>query len=66
MSALLQSFAAVLDEFGVSYGRGRNAALCAIEGLIIVRYFLWKISSILVTLFAERRSNGEELIFQHY
>ena len=40
MSALLQSFAAVLDEFGVSYGRGRNAALCAIEGLIIVRYFL--------------------------
>lgn len=38
MSALLQSFAAVLDEFGVSYGRGRNAALCAIEGLIIVRF----------------------------
>jgi nuclear cap-binding protein subunit 1 len=63
MSALLQSFAAVLDEFGVSYGRGRNAALCAIEGLIIVRRFLWNISSISVILFAERCSNGEELIF---
>lgn len=36
MSALLQSFAAVLDEFGVSYGRGKNAALCATEGLLIV------------------------------
>lgn len=36
MSALLQSFATVLDEFGVSYGRGKNAALCAIEGLLIV------------------------------
>ncbi|KAI9572404.1 MIF4G like-domain-containing protein [Boletus coccyginus] len=35
MSALLQSFATVLDEFGVSYGRGKNAALCATEGLLI-------------------------------
>lgn len=66
MSALLQSFAAVLDEFGVSYGRGRNAALCAIEGLIIVRHFLWNMTSISVTLFAERCSNGKELFFQHY
>lgn len=39
MSALLQSFATVLDEFGVSYGRGKNAALCATEGLLIVRLF---------------------------
>jgi nuclear cap-binding protein subunit 1 len=39
MSALLQSFAAVLDEFGVSYGRGKNAALCATEGLLIVCLF---------------------------
>ncbi|KAH7924822.1 hypothetical protein BV22DRAFT_1105259 [Leucogyrophana mollusca] len=35
MSALLQSFTAVLDEFGVSYGRGKGAALCAAEGLMI-------------------------------
>ncbi|KAL4075617.1 MIF4G like-domain-containing protein [Scleroderma yunnanense] len=35
MAALLQSFAAVLDEFGVSYGRGKHAALCAAEGLMI-------------------------------
>ncbi|KAJ8592671.1 hypothetical protein M405DRAFT_28898 [Rhizopogon salebrosus TDB-379] len=45
MSALLQSFAAVLDEFGVSYGRGRNAALCAIEGLIISGAVMAKSSS---------------------
>lgn len=36
LAALLQSFAAVLDEFGVSHGRGKNAALCAAEGLMIV------------------------------
>ncbi|KAG5643263.1 hypothetical protein DXG03_001273 [Asterophora parasitica] len=33
--ALLQAFTAVLDEFGVSHGRAKRAALCAAEGLII-------------------------------
>jgi nuclear cap-binding protein subunit 1 len=37
MIALLQSFVAVLDEFGVSHGRAKKAALAAGEGLIIVR-----------------------------
>ncbi|PPQ68653.1 hypothetical protein CVT24_005384 [Panaeolus cyanescens] len=32
---LLRSFTAVLDEFGVSHGRAKRAALCAGEGLII-------------------------------
>ena len=36
MISLLQSFTAVLDEFGVSHGRAKKAALCAGEGLIIV------------------------------
>ncbi|KIJ70616.1 hypothetical protein HYDPIDRAFT_172390 [Hydnomerulius pinastri MD-312] len=45
MSALLQSFATVLDEFGVSYGRGKNAALCAIEGLMIAGAVIKKSSS---------------------
>ena len=36
MVALLQSFAAVLDEFGVSHGRAKRAAICAAEGLMIV------------------------------
>lgn len=35
MVALLQSFTAVLDEFGVSHGRAKRAALCAAEGLMI-------------------------------
>ncbi|EAU80570.1 cap binding protein 80-PB [Coprinopsis cinerea okayama7 len=35
MLALLQSFTAVLDEFGVSNGRAKRAALCAGEGLLI-------------------------------
>ncbi|KAF7969405.1 hypothetical protein HWV62_27397 [Athelia sp. TMB] len=35
LASLLQSFTAVLDEFGVSYGRARRAALCAAEGLMI-------------------------------
>ncbi|TFK28686.1 cap binding protein 80-PB [Coprinopsis marcescibilis] len=35
MLALLQSFTAVLDEFGVSNGRAKKAALCAGEGLLI-------------------------------
>ncbi|KAF5372027.1 hypothetical protein D9615_008085 [Tricholomella constricta] len=35
MVALLQAFIAVLDEFGVSHGRAKRAALCAAEGLII-------------------------------
>ncbi|KAF8841289.1 hypothetical protein BDN67DRAFT_989826 [Paxillus ammoniavirescens] len=45
MSALLQSFATVLDEFGVSYGRGKNAAMCAIEGLLIAGAVIKKSSS---------------------
>ncbi|KAH6896461.1 cap binding protein 80-PB [Coprinopsis sp. MPI-PUGE-AT-0042] len=35
MLALLQSFTAVLDEFGVSHGRAKRAALCAGEGLLV-------------------------------
>lgn len=35
MFALLQSFTAVFDEFGVSHGRAKKAALCAAEGLMI-------------------------------
>ncbi|KAJ7229148.1 MIF4G like-domain-containing protein [Mycena pura] len=35
MLALLQSFTAVLDEFGVSHGRAKKAAVCAAEGLMI-------------------------------
>jgi nuclear cap-binding protein subunit 1 len=38
MFLLLQSFTAVLDEFGVSHGRGKKAALCAAEGLMIVHF----------------------------
>lgn len=38
-AALLQSFTAVLDEFGVSHGRAKRAALCAAEGLMIVRSY---------------------------
>jgi len=34
--SLLQSFTAVLDEFGVSHGRAKRAALCAGEGLLVV------------------------------
>ncbi|KAF5390479.1 hypothetical protein D9757_005267 [Collybiopsis confluens] len=33
--ALLQSFTTVLDEFGVSHGRAKRAALCAADGLMI-------------------------------
>jgi len=40
MLALVKSFTAVLDEFGASYGRGKKAALCAGEALIIVRLLL--------------------------
>ncbi|EKM59547.1 uncharacterized protein PHACADRAFT_250116 [Phanerochaete carnosa HHB-10118-sp] len=32
---LLKSFTTVLDEFGVSHGRAKQAALCAAEGLMI-------------------------------
>ena len=38
MFDLLRSFSAVLDEFGVSHGRAKKAALCAAEGLMIVRH----------------------------
>ncbi|KAF9076688.1 MIF4G like-domain-containing protein [Rhodocollybia butyracea] len=34
-AALLQSFTAVLDEFGISHGRAKRAALCAADGLMI-------------------------------
>jgi nuclear cap-binding protein subunit 1 len=37
MIDLLQSFVKVLDEFGASYARAKKAALCAAEGLMIVR-----------------------------
>lgn len=40
MLSLLQSFTAVLDEFGVSHGRAKRAALCAAEGLMRVRVLL--------------------------
>lgn len=40
MIALLQSFTAVLDEFGVSHGRAKRAAVCAAEGLMIVGVIL--------------------------
>lgn len=35
MLALLQSFTAVLDEFGVSNGRAKRACMCAGEGMMI-------------------------------
>lgn len=35
MLVLLMSFTSVLDEFGVSHGRAKNAALCITEGLVI-------------------------------
>lgn len=35
MFDLLKSFIAVLDEFGVSHGRAKQAALCAAEGLML-------------------------------
>ena len=45
MLGLLQSFTAVLDEFGVSNGRAKRAARCAAEGLLrvfvlYINYFL--------------------------
>ena len=36
MFELLKSFTAVLEEFAVSHGRAKKAALCAAEGLMIV------------------------------
>lgn len=36
MYELLRSFTAVLDEFGVSHGRAKKAALCAAEGMMMV------------------------------
>ncbi|KAJ6627344.1 MIF4G like-domain-containing protein [Mycena sp. CBHHK59/15] len=35
MFGLLQSFTSVLEEFGVSHGRAKKAAVCAAEGLMI-------------------------------
>ncbi|KAK2462294.1 hypothetical protein APHAL10511_005600 [Amanita phalloides] len=34
MLSLLQAFTSVLDEFGVSHGRAKRAAMCAAEGLM--------------------------------
>lgn len=39
MISLLESFVAVLDEFGVSHGRAKKAASAAGEGLIIVSQY---------------------------
>ncbi|KAF9498218.1 cap binding protein 80-PB [Pleurotus eryngii] len=49
MFGLLQSFTAVLDEFGVSHGRAKQAALCAAEGLMIAGQVLKQTSSSKVT-----------------
>lgn len=49
MLALLQSFTAVLDEFGVSNGRAKRAALCAGEGLLIAGPILKDFSPIAST-----------------
>lgn len=47
MIALLQSFTAVLDEFGVSLGRAKRAAVCAAEGLMIVSAsFFYQVKSV--------------------
>ncbi|KAF5357711.1 hypothetical protein D9758_007514 [Tetrapyrgos nigripes] len=45
LAILLQAFTAVLDEFGVSHGRAKRAALCAAEGLMIGGTSLKAISS---------------------
>jgi hypothetical protein len=50
LSLLLQSFTAVLDEFGVSHGRAKRAALCAAEGLMIVRQTAFLLIHILTVL----------------
>ncbi|KAI5122169.1 hypothetical protein M0805_007067 [Coniferiporia weirii] len=47
--SLLQSFTAVLEEFGVSHNRAKNAALCAAEGLMRAGPELKKHSSSEVT-----------------
>ncbi|PPQ68369.1 hypothetical protein CVT26_005931, partial [Gymnopilus dilepis] len=52
MFSLLRSFTAVLDEFGVSHGRAKRAALCAGEGLLIAG----------TVLKAESPSGVEEII----
>jgi nuclear cap-binding protein subunit 1 len=41
MISLLQAFTSVLDEFGVSHGRAKRAAMCAAEGLMFVCGFGW-------------------------
>jgi hypothetical protein len=51
LSSLLQSFTAVLDEFGVSHGRAKRAALCAAEGLMIVCRTAFLLILILTALF---------------
>lgn len=48
MYDLLRSFSAVLDEFGVSHGRAKKSALCAAEGLMIVRKLLIRFPSTLI------------------
>lgn len=57
MVALLQSFVAVLEEFGVSHGRAKNAALCAAEGLMRVSPFIVEVYDVL-TAFLGRPGNS--------
>ncbi|KAF8898142.1 MIF4G like-domain-containing protein [Gymnopilus junonius] len=52
MFSLLRSFTTVLDEFGVSHGRAKRAALCAGEGLLMAGTILQ----------AESPSGVEEII----
>lgn len=58
MFELLRSFTTVLDEFGVSHGRAKQAALCAAEGLMMVSTYLSAIS-IHYSLFT--RKSGAEI-----
>ena len=39
MLDLIRAVIVVLDEFGVSHGRAKQAVRCASEGLMIVRHF---------------------------
>ncbi|KAF8629608.1 hypothetical protein AX15_003350 [Amanita polypyramis BW_CC] len=49
MISLLQSFTSVLDEFGVSHGRAKRAAMCAAEGLVFAGPILKLHSALSVT-----------------
>lgn len=49
MFELLRSFTAVLDEFGVSHGRAKKAALCAAEGLMMVGHKLLSFKQVILS-----------------